>query len=84
MRTGDLVKHKPSGEEWIVARVAGEDVFPCGWPCTMALKDDCEVIHACHDEDHDYWVAQMKKLPEFDPRFWAEYDRQNSCDEQVI
>lgn len=30
--TGDTVKHKPTGEEWLVAGVKGDRLMWCGWP----------------------------------------------------
>lgn len=42
--TGDRVRHRPSGEEWLVARVVGEQLHPCGWPPSRALLSDCALI----------------------------------------
>lgn len=42
--TGDRVKHGPTGEEWLVARVNGKHLFPCGWPPTRAEVGDCTLL----------------------------------------
>lgn len=45
--TGDAVRHGPTGEEWLVARVEGNRLSWCGWPpggwteladCTLVRK----------------------------------------------
>ena len=53
MRTGDVVRHKPSGETWVVAYADSYDVICCGWPETIARPEECELIEACSDEE--YW-----------------------------
>ena len=43
----DTVRHKPTGEEWIVAGVNHMDgtLVPCGYPFpTIAKIEDCELI----------------------------------------
>ena len=52
MRTGDTVKHRPTGETWTVAYVDGDRLAPCGWPNCEALVSDCDLIEACSDEEH--------------------------------
>ena len=41
---GDVVWHRPSGEEWMLAcdEESGE-VMPCGWPLCIAKASDCEL-----------------------------------------
>lgn len=44
-KTGDVVKHGPTGETWtLVKDQAGAHVFPGGWPSTMALACDCTLV----------------------------------------
>lgn len=42
--TGDHVLHGPTGETWIVARVAGEELTWCGWPEGWAKLADCTLV----------------------------------------
>lgn len=68
LRTGDVVRHKPSGETWIVARIDGDDLYPAGWPPTMALVADCVLVSPAIDEYHDALLADLMTLPTSDPR----------------
>lgn len=45
MKPGDAVKHKPSGETWLVAAVSedGKRLICCGWPESMADVNECEL-----------------------------------------
>lgn len=59
VRTGDTVKHHPSGETWVVAFVEGEYLAWCGWPPGLAKVDDCELVEACSDEES---LSLLKRL----------------------
>jgi hypothetical protein len=59
MRAGDTVLHKPTGEEWLVAYVEGDDLAWCGWPDGLARTGDCELVRACSDEEH---VRRLRAL----------------------
>lgn len=51
-RAADTVKHGPSGEEWDLG--CDEDngeVFPNGWPPTIARASDCTLVEAASDKD---------------------------------
>lgn len=52
MRTGDIVHHKPSGEDWVVAWADHESGYmaPCGWPTCEALISDCEIKTPATDD----------------------------------
>ena len=54
MRAGDVVKHRPSGETWVLA-VDSENgrVSWCGWPEGMANERDCEIVQAATDQERD-------------------------------
>lgn len=67
-RAGDAVKHGPSNEEWVLARVDGDYVYPAGWPPCRAETKDCELVEAATDEEHADMVAQARKLPRSDAR----------------
>lgn len=66
-RAGDVVYHRPTGEEWVLAYAEGKRVSPCGWPETIAEAAHCELRKACPDEEH------LKMLHE-----WA--DEPKRCD----
>lgn len=42
--TGDTVRHRPTGEEWIVARVKGDKLAWIGWPPGWADLSDCTLV----------------------------------------
>lgn len=52
MRSGDTVKHLPTGETWTVAYVKGPYLAWFGWPEGEARVSDCELIEACSDAEH--------------------------------
>lgn len=64
-RTGDHVRHKPSGEVWSVAYADHEKgVFSAaGWPDELAQLSDVELVKAATDEEHLLEVAAWKKIP---------------------
>lgn len=52
-RCGDAVKHKPSGEEWLVAYCTSDGVLsPFGYPESIAKLSECEVVDKCSDDQH--------------------------------
>lgn len=61
MRTGDTVRHIPSGQTWTVAWADEHDVMPCGWPEGYARPSDCVVIETCSDEEHWKLVREIAK-----------------------
>lgn len=46
------MRHRPSGEEWVVAYQDGEYMAWCGWPEGEARAADCEVIRTATDAEH--------------------------------
>jgi len=62
-RTGDTVRHEPTGEEWVVA-FAEEDrgLSPCGWPETLANIEDCTLIKRATDKERHDLLVQMSKM----------------------
>jgi hypothetical protein len=69
-RAGDVVKHIPTGETWVLACSDGVTVWPCGWPETRASASDCELVKAASDKFHEEMI-----------RKWASKDDAN--DERV-
>ena len=51
-RTGDVVRHIPSGEKWLVAWADTSEVVCCGWPESIAKASDCHLERAATDEEH--------------------------------
>jgi hypothetical protein len=64
VRAGDVVKHGPTGETWVLAYADHErgEVSACGWPESIARIEDCEVINAASDAKHEEvlcaWAAK--------------------------
>ena len=82
-RAGDHVHHKPTGEDWVLAFGDLEDqtgqVSPCGWPETLAKAEDCYMLKAATDEEHD---AMLRKWAEMKCR---EYDiRESICKHHLL
>lgn len=69
----DTVKHLPSGEEWIVARVNDLYVWPCGWPETRAHLSDLILVNKASDESRKSLIEDLKKLPASDPRSFRRF-----------
>lgn len=61
MRTADIVHHKPSGEDWVVAWADHEsgDMAPCGWPTCQAKIADCTVTREASDADSAALVERL-------------------------
>lgn len=68
MRTGDTVKHIPSGETWIVAWAGERELMPCGWPCSYADLKDCILLKSCTDEQYWKIVREVASIGGGDPR----------------
>ncbi len=50
VRCGDVVKHRPTGEEWVVAWSDGEYLAWAGWPDGRARLSDCDIVMRVSDE----------------------------------
>jgi hypothetical protein len=69
VKIGDTVLHKPSGEQWVVARIySNGDIIPAGWPCSLGRAEDIELVEECSEEAHDYLREKLTHLPPSDPR----------------
>ncbi len=69
MRTGDHVKHLPTGEEWLVAFVEDGRLCACGWPCSLVPVADCELVKACTDIESNSLLVEMSNMNDCsDPR----------------
>lgn len=57
-RAGDRVKHRPSGETWILCcDERNGRVAPCGWPESYADALDCELIERAN---HQVRVSMLR------------------------
>lgn len=63
IRTGDIVFHAPTGEEWVVAWADHQTGYmaPCGWPECEARIEDCELRRAASDESCLKLVGELAK-----------------------
>jgi hypothetical protein len=49
-RAADVVKHAPSGEEWVLmCDEENGSVFPAGWPSSIGKASDCTLVEAASD-----------------------------------
>lgn len=56
-RAGDIVKHNPTGEEWVLAVDQEDDrVMPNGWPETLAYASDCEIVKRSTDSERREYI----------------------------
>jgi hypothetical protein len=60
-RAGDIVHHEPSGEDWVVAYLDGENIAWCGWPAGEARAADCWLKKSCTDEEHINRLREIAK-----------------------
>lgn len=67
-RTADIIRHLPTGEEWIVATVDKTHIGCVGWPYTLAPFKDVELIEAATDEAHFKLLRQLASISVPDPR----------------
>lgn len=67
-RTGDVIRHIPSDEEWLVADVTSTHIGCCGWPHTLAPFSDVELVKAATDEAHLKLLREMANMSSPDPR----------------
>lgn len=63
MRTGDIVRHRPSGEEWLVAWADHQSGYmaPCGWPTCQAKIEDCTVVLMADDAANDKLIDELSR-----------------------
>ena len=69
MRAGDIVFHRESGEEWLIAKTCESGFYLAGWPCTRLHESQCDLVRAATDEEHRAVVEQCATLSKDDPRY---------------
>ena len=62
-RAGDVVRHHPTGEEWVVAATnpATSELVCCGWPETIAPFSSCTLVKAATDDEHKDTLSRVIK-----------------------
>ena len=71
--TADVVKHAPSGEEWVVACVRGDRLSWCGWPEGTAALADCTLVRKATPDQRQLLLQDMAASSSGDHR--ARYAR---------
>lgn len=64
----DIVRHIPSGEKWVVARVSKYHIYPAGWPPCRADVSDCELVEKASPKQIDDMLLELRRLPLSDER----------------
>lgn len=75
IRTGDHVRHIPSGETWVVAFVEDHTglLCACGWPCELVPIAQCQLVKQASDEESLALVRKLAAISEPDiRRSWAQ------------
>ena len=64
-RAGDHVFHRPSKETWVVAYADAErdQVSACGWPESINVLSECDLVYACTDAEHEALVREWLEKP---------------------
>lgn len=64
-RAGDVVRHKPSGEEWVVAAISprGPWLYPAGWPESRASIQECEMVKPATDAENVRMLLKAASSP---------------------
>jgi hypothetical protein len=64
----DTVHHKPTAEDWVVARVTDMHLWPAGWPPGRANLADCELLQKATDAQREDMMRMLRKMPASDER----------------
>jgi hypothetical protein len=62
IKTGDTVKHGPTGETWTVAFVEDDRLAWCGWPPGYAKLADCTLVESCSAEESLSLIRQLAEM----------------------
>ncbi len=72
MKIGDAIKHAPTGETWVVARILSNgDIFCAGWPCSLGKASEITLEEECSEEESAAMIERLKNMPADDPRHIA-------------
>lgn len=61
-RCADHVRHRPSGETWVVAWCEGDDLAWCGRPNGIGRTSDCELTYRASEAEHRALVRQVASV----------------------
>lgn len=67
-RCGDIVRHRPSDERWVVAWADATELEAAGWPPGIVKIEDCEVVDRCDDISHRKSVDRWRRSSAHDRR----------------
>lgn len=68
IKTGDEVRHAPTGETWTVAYVEGDRLAWCGWPPGEARLADCTLLRSCSEDESRELLVRLAEIREDDKR----------------
>ena len=74
----DAVRHGPTGEDWVVARVTEAHVYPAGWPPCRADLADCTLLEKATPEQREQMLRDLRRLPHDDERRVADNAEANA------
>lgn len=57
--TGDIVKHIPTGEKWVVACVIGNKLSWVGYPEGQSNLSDCELLESADENERKKLLTEM-------------------------
>lgn len=66
--TADHVRHRPSGQYWLVAFVENGHLCACGWPCELVPLEDCELVQKAAPGERDKLLRDLAAMGGSDPR----------------
>ncbi len=63
-KPGAVVRHRPSGEEWVVAIAdpSSDLLVACGWPGAIERLCDCDLIEECSLDESRKLAADIAAI----------------------
>lgn len=59
--TGDIIRHKITGDRYLVACCHPPIVYPIGWPSTPLRLDDVELVHEATDAERSMHIEALSQ-----------------------
>jgi len=66
--TADVVLHRPTNEQWVVAFVHDDHLTCCGWPESSAPISDCVLVQKATPEQRFNLIQDMAAMSGLDRR----------------
>ena len=66
--TADIVLHRPTEEQWLVAYVKGDRLVWCGWPEGEAKTEDCTLLKKATEEARIDLLHSLARMSGIDRR----------------